>query len=161
MLVFLQIDPMNLLGFLFRRSNPRGPPEFKIEMKQQNTQEKEIPIQAMAVLNISKKHHPQHHQPHDLPSWEQIKTFIIQAENLVSQEGMPWNPENIFVAMLALLPFASPAQAELMNYIYWAYIHNPHLLQVVEWTKRGPIISTNDSIHMSPPWSLEGPSHPE
>ena len=74
---------------------------------------------------------------------------------------MPRNPENIFVAMLALLPFASPAQAELTNYIYWAYIHNPPLLQVVEWTKRGPIVSTNDSIHMPPPWSLEGPSHPE
>ena len=25
----------------------------------------------------------------------------------------------------------------------------------------GPIISTNDSTHMPPPWSLEGPSHPE
>ena len=37
----------------------------------------------------------------------------------------------------------------------------PPLLQVIEWTKRGPIVSTNDSIHMPPPWSLEGPSHPE
>ena len=161
MLVFLQIDPMNLLGFLFRRSNPRGPSAFKIEMKQHNPQEKEIPIQTMAVLNISKKHHPWHHQPHELPSWGQVKTFIIQAENLVSQEGMPWNPENIFVAMLALLPFASPDQAELMNHTYWAYIHNPPSLHVVEQTKRRPIISTNDSIHMPPPWSLEGPSHPE
>ena len=25
----------------------------------------------------------------------------------------------------------------------------------------GPIVSTNDSTHMPPPWSLEGPSHPE
>ena len=31
---------------------------------------------------------------------------------------MPWNPENIFVALLA---FASPAQAELINHTYWAY----------------------------------------
>ena len=74
---------------------------------------------------------------------------------------MPRGPENIFVAMLALLAFASPAQAELMNHTYWAYIPNPPLLQVVEWTKRRTIISTNDSIHMPPPWSLEGPSHPE
>ena len=34
---------------------------------------------------------------------------------------MSWNPENIFVAMLALLAFASPAQAELINHTYWAY----------------------------------------
>ena len=134
MLVFLQIDPMNLLGFLFGRSDPRGPPAFKIEMKQQNPQEEEIPIQAMAVLNISKKHRPRHHQPHALPTWGQIKTLTNKAENLVSQQGMPRNPENIFVAMLALLAFASPAQAELTNHTYWAYISNPPLLQVVEWT---------------------------
>ena len=38
---------------------------------------------------------------------------------------MPRNPENIFVAMLALLAFASPFQADLINYTYWAYIPNP------------------------------------
>ena len=38
---------------------------------------------------------------------------------------MPRNPENIFVAMLALLAFASPAQADLINHTYWAYIPNP------------------------------------
>ena len=74
---------------------------------------------------------------------------------------MPRNPENTFVAMLALLAFASPAQAKLMNHTYWAYIPNPSLLLVVEWTERGPVVPTNDSIHMPPPWSLEGPSHPE
>ena len=74
---------------------------------------------------------------------------------------MPRNPENIFVAMLALLAFASPAQADLINHTYWAYIPNPPLLQVVKWADIGPIISTNDSVHMPPPWSLEGPSHPE
>ena len=41
-----------------------------------------------------------------------------QAENLVSQQAMPQNPENIFVAMLALLAFASPAQADLINHTY-------------------------------------------
>ena len=125
MLVFLQIDPMNLLGFLFGRSDPRGPPAFKIEMKQQNPQEEEIPIQAMAVLNISKKHRPRHHQPHALPTWGQIKTLTNKAENLGSQQGMPRNPENIFVSMLVLLVFASLAQAELINHTYWAYTPNP------------------------------------
>ena len=74
---------------------------------------------------------------------------------------MPRNPENIFVAMIALLAFASPAQADLINHTYWAYIPNPPLLQVIKWTDIGPVISTNDSVHMPPPWSLDGPSHPE
>ena len=74
---------------------------------------------------------------------------------------MPRNPENILVSMLALLAFASPAQADLINSTYWVYIPNSPVLQVVEWTDIRPIISTNDSVHMPPPWSLEGPSHPD
>ena len=74
---------------------------------------------------------------------------------------MPQNPENIFLAMLALLAFPSPAQADLINHTYWAYIPNPTLLQVVEWTDIEPVVSTTDSVHMPPPWSLQGPSHPE
>ena len=37
--------------------------------------------------------------------------------------------------MVALLAFASPAQADLINHTYWAYIPNPPLFQVVEWTE--------------------------
>ena len=56
-----------------------------------------------------------------------------QAENVVSQQRMPRSPENIFVALLALLACASPpAKAELINHTYWAYIPNLALLQVVE-----------------------------
>ena len=79
----------------------------------------------MAALEISKKCRTQCYLPHDLPTWGQIKTLTNKAENLVSQQGMPRNPENIFVAMLALLAFASPAQAEVMSHTYWAYIPNP------------------------------------
>lgn len=60
--------------------------------------------------------------------------------------------------MLVLLAFASPAQADLINHIYLAYIPNPPLLHVIEWTDTGLIMSTNDSAHM-PPLELEGPSH--
>ena len=35
------------------------------------------------------------------------------------------------------------------------------LAAAAEWTDIGPIVSTNDSTHMPPPWNLEGPSHPE
>ena len=122
------MDPTKSVVALFRRLAPGEPPTFKIEKKRQNPQEEEFSVQAMAALKISKKCHTRHHWPYDLPTWGQIKTLTNQAENLVSQQRMPWNPENIFVAMLALLAFASPAQADLINHTYWAYIPNPPLL---------------------------------
>ena len=79
----------------------------------------------MAALKISKKHRTRRHRPYNLPTWGQIKTLTNQTENLISQHGMPRNPENIFVAMLA---FASPAQADLIDHTYWAYIPNPPFL---------------------------------
>ena len=115
----------------------------------------------MAALKISKECCTRYNRPYDLPTWGEIKTLTNQAENLVSQQGMPQNPENMFLAIIALLAFASPAQADLINSTYWVYIPNSPLLQVVEWTDIRPIISTNDSVHMPPPWSLEGPSHPD
>ena len=54
----------------------------------------------------------------------QIKNLTNQAEILICQQGMPQNPENIFVSMLALLAFASPAQADLIDHTYWANIPN-------------------------------------
>ena len=62
----------------------------------------------MVALQISKKRRIQCHLPHDLPTWGQIKTLTNQAENLASQQGMPWNPENIFVAMLCFACFCFP-----------------------------------------------------
>ena len=55
MLLFLQMDPTSSHDFLFRRFNLRGPPAFRLEMKQQKKQEEKIPIQAMATLKIIKK----------------------------------------------------------------------------------------------------------
>ena len=92
MLVFPQMDPTNLHGFLFGRFDPRGPLAFKIETKQQKPQEEEISIWAMAALKISWKHHPRRHQPYDLPTWGQIKTRTNRAENLIFQQEMPRSP---------------------------------------------------------------------
>ena len=103
MLVFPQVDPTNSHGFLFRRFNPRGSPAFKMEIEQQEPQEEEIPIWAMSALKISRKHRPWRHHPDDLPTWGQIKTLTNQAENLVSQQGLPRSPEYILLAMLSLL----------------------------------------------------------
>ena len=55
-----------------------------------------------------------------------MKTLTNQTENLISQQGIPIM---FFFAMLALLAFASPAQADLIDHTYWAYTPNaPFLL---------------------------------
>ena len=117
MLVFPQMDPKNSHGFLFRRFDPRGPPAFKMEMGQQERQEEEIPVRAMSVLKISKKHLPRWPHPYDLPTWGQIKTLTNRAENLVSLQEMPQSPEYILLAMLSLLACTSPARP-LTNHTY-------------------------------------------
>ena len=78
-----------------------------MEMGQQGRQEEEIPTWAMVALKISRKHHPRWHQPYGLPTWGQIKTLTNQAENLVSQRGLPPSPEYILLAMLSLLACTS------------------------------------------------------
>ena len=108
MLLFLQMDPMSSYDFLLRRFNLRGPPAFRLEMKQQKTQEERIPIQAMATLKISKKRRTRHHRPYDLPTWGQIKTLTNQTENLISQQGVPRNPKNIFLCYTCFACFYFP-----------------------------------------------------
>ena len=102
-----------------------GPPIIRLATKQQKLQEERIPIQAMQTLKISKKHCTRRHRPYDLPTWRQMKTLTNQTENLISQQGIPIM---FFFTMLALLAFASPAQADLIDHTYWAYISNPPFL---------------------------------
>ena len=109
MLVFPQMDPTNVF---FRKFNLGGPPTFKMETKQQELQEEEIPIRAIAALKISSKCLPWQHQPYDLPSWGKIKTLTNQVKNLISQQEMPQSPENFPIAMLTC---TIPAQARLTN----------------------------------------------
>ena len=90
----------------------------------QESQEEEIPIQAMSALKICRKHRPWRHHPDDLPTWGQKKILTNQAENLVSQQGLPLSPKYILPAMLSLL--APLPQLEL------GLIPSPPLLQVVE-----------------------------
>ena len=90
----------------------------------------------MAALKISREHRPRWHQPYDLLTWGHIKTLTNQAENLVSQQGMPQSPEYILLAMLSLLACTFPVRA-LTDHTYWAHIPNAPLLQVVEWMERG------------------------
>ena len=59
---------------------------------------------------------------------DRLKTLTNQTENMISQQGMLWNHVFFFFfffAMLALLAFASPHQADLIDHTYWAYVPNP------------------------------------
>ena len=71
---------------------------------------------------------------------------------------MPRSPENIFVALLALLACACPPIRLSYNHTYWPYIPNAPLLQVVEWTEKGPIILPRTPYICLLPGT---PSHPE
>ena len=42
MLVFPQLDPTHSHGFLLGKFNPRGPPTFKIDMKQEEPRRKKF-----------------------------------------------------------------------------------------------------------------------
>ena len=84
---YISPDGSNKLTWLPpRKFNPRGPPAFKMEMKQQEPREEEIPIQTMVALKISREHSPRRHQPYDLPTWGQIKTLTNQVKNLISRD---------------------------------------------------------------------------
>ena len=133
-------------NFFLGKFDPRGPLTFKMKTKQQEPLQEEIPIWAMVALKISRKCHPQRHQPYDLPILGQIKILINQVKNLISQQGMIQSPENLLMVMLCW-PVQHPARTRLTN-----YLPNPPL-QVIKQTEKRPIISTNDSTHMPPPWN--------
>ena len=159
MLVFVQMDATKSVGSLFGRSVPGEPPTFKIEKKRWNPQEEEFPVQAMAALKISKKCRTWRHRPYDLPTWGQIKTLTNQAENLVSQQRMPRNPKNIFVAMLVLLP---PLRLTWLITSFGLIYLSPlycRLLNGQIWDRLYPLMTQYICLLLGA-W-LEGPSHPE
>ena len=79
----------------------------------------------MATLKISKKRRTRRHRPYELPTWGQIKTLTNQTENLISQQGMPQNPKNIFLHYACFACFGFPRSADLIDHTYWAYLPSP------------------------------------
>ena len=96
--------------FSLENSTQGGP--HHSNWRQQELQEEEIPIQAMAALKISRKHHPRGHQPYDLPTWGKIKILTNKAEDLISQQEMSQSPEDLPITMQTC---TTPAQAGLTN----------------------------------------------
>ncbi|XP_058298730.1 periphilin-1-like [Hylobates moloch] len=49
-----------------------------------------------------------HNSP--FPTWGQIKRLAVTAQDMLTTEGKPFTPENLFLAMLALLSFQSVSE---------------------------------------------------
>ena len=112
-----------------------------MEMKQE-PQEEEIPIWAMSALKISRKHSPQQHHPDDLPTWGQI-TLIIKLK-IWSLNRDCFRVLNTFSWQCSVF-WPVPAQARARTNT------QPPSITGGQIDERGPIISTNDSIHMPSP----------
>ena len=71
-----------------------------------------------------------------ISNWGQIKSLRQKSEEILGSEGKAVTPNNLIVAMFALitttvsLPLAT---AESKNYTYWAYVPNLPLLKPVDW----------------------------
>ena len=123
-------DGSNKLTWLpLWKIQPKGAPRLQNRDKTTKTPGGRNPNTGHGGPKDHRKRHPRQHQPYDCPTWGHIETLTSQAENLVSQQGMPRSPEYILLAMLSLLARASPIQA-LTNHTYWAHIPNPSLLHV-------------------------------
>ena len=95
---------------------------------------------------------PQRNAP--FPTWAQMKNLSRRAEDTLLMTNSEATLEKLLLAMMAVLTCASGVSG---NSIYWAYIPNPPLLQVVDWTESSPVVFTNDSLHFPAPWSDLGP----
>ncbi|XP_058294134.1 uncharacterized protein LOC131383361 [Hylobates moloch] len=81
-----------------------------------------------------------HNSP--FPTWGQIKRLVVTAQDMLTTEGKPFTPENLFLAMLAHLSFqVLPTEGK----IYWAYVPEPPLLRPVTWNDANVPVYTNNT----------------
>jgi endonuclease/exonuclease/phosphatase (EEP) superfamily protein YafD len=107
------------------------------------------------ALTFKKKHSRPYNVKSSIPTWRQIKALSTKGKNVLGYTGKPITPENLFLAMVAILTCTSAVSGQ----VYWAFIPHPPLLRLVEWSERGPIVFTNDSTYLPPPWKSTGPNH--
>ncbi|XP_063092177.1 endogenous retrovirus group K member 113 Env polyprotein-like isoform X3 [Cavia porcellus] len=110
-----------------------------------------VPIAAMARLQLRKSRRSQRPNLNPLPTWGQLKKLTIEGQRLVLQAGKPLNPENLFLALCALLTVASGT--EVPPHSYWAYIPNPPLLEPVKWGTSDILLYTTPREILSAPWA--------
>ena len=105
MLVFPQMDPTNSQGFLLG-IRPKGAPSIQNGDETTKTPGRRNSNMGHVGSKDLQEDCSRRHQSYDLPTLGQIKTLTNRGENSVSQQGMPWSPEYIFLAMLSLLACA-------------------------------------------------------
>jgi hypothetical protein len=110
----------------------------------------------MHALTFEKKHSHPHYVKSSVPTWGQIKALSEKGENVLRSTHSPITPENLFLDMVAIFTCISAVGGQ----VYWVFIPHPPLLRLVEWSKRGLIVFTDDSTHLLPPWKSTGPNHP-
>ncbi|XP_063095351.1 periphilin-1-like isoform X3 [Cavia porcellus] len=97
-----------------RRQLPKEP-EPCLQKRARNQLEAEdaelVPIAAMARLKLRKSRRSQRPNLNPLPTWGQLKKLTIEGQRLVLQAGKPLNPENLFLALCALLTVASGTES--------------------------------------------------
>ena len=85
-----------------------------------------------------------------IPSWGQIKHLTRSGTQILLSQGKPLTPENLFVAMLALLTIQ--ASCSLPNAYaqesYWAYVPDPPLFHPATWDYEEVKVVTNNSLAM-------------
>ena len=87
---------------------PKGAPNIQTRDKTTKTSKGRNSNTSHGSFKSFQKHHTQCHRPYDFPTLGQIKTLANQAENLISQQGMSWNPENIFLRYACFACFCFP-----------------------------------------------------
>ncbi|XP_044768246.1 endogenous retrovirus group K member 18 Env polyprotein-like isoform X2 [Neomonachus schauinslandi] len=108
----------------------------------------DLPLQAMAHLSLGPCRR-RHTFAITFPTWGQIKKLSGEGQNLLQRTGKAHSPENLFLAMCALLTVSS--SAEVTNVSYWAYIPNPPMMEPTPWGSADISVYTVPPI-LSPPW---------
>ncbi|XP_034873632.1 periphilin-1-like [Mirounga leonina] len=76
-----------------------------------NPDQDELPLQAMAHLNLGGRRRRRQIFATALPTWGQIKKLSGEGQKILQRTGKACTPENLFLAMCALLTVLSSAEA--------------------------------------------------
>ena len=112
-------DGSNELTWLpVRKIWPKGAPNIQTRDKTTKTSKGRNSNTSHGSFKSFQKHHTQCHRPYDFPTLGQIKTLANQAENLISQQGMPQNPQNIFCCFACFACFCFPRS----GWLDWSHL---------------------------------------
>nr|XP_025721071.1 pyrin domain-containing protein 3-like [Callorhinus ursinus] len=84
---------------------------YPVRRRTRNPDHDELPIQAMAHLNLGGRRRRRQTFATVLPTWGQIKRLGGEGQKILQRTGKACTPENLFLAMCALLTVSSSAEA--------------------------------------------------